>query len=109
MKLYCVPEGVWPKGQVDGSHPSLSRVEELFPCNLVEITDSYLCNAVVEVGVETTEGEVLSFCTATVLDGIVGEASIVAVVVEDADAMLLGKVFKRVLSIHHFFRGQLHH
>ncbi len=46
---------------------------------------------------------------ATVLEGIVGKASIVAVVVGDADAMLLSKVFQCALSTHCFFRGQLCH
>ncbi len=46
---------------------------------------------------------------ANVLEGIVGKASIAAVVLEDADAMLLGKVFKCALNTNHFFRGQFHH
>jgi hypothetical protein len=45
------------------------------------------------VGVDPTKGKTLSLGTAAVLEGVVHELSIVAVVVEDADAMLLGKVF----------------
>jgi hypothetical protein len=73
----------------------------------VEVADSLLRNAILEVGIDPTKGKLLSFCTATVLEGVVHEASIVAVVVEDADAMLLGKVLERTLSVHCLFRGKL--
>ncbi len=78
-------------------------MEELFPCTLVEIVDSFLCESVLKVGIDATEGEVLSLCIATALEGIVGKASIVALAVEDANAMLLGKVFKQALGFHCFF------
>jgi hypothetical protein len=61
------------------------------------------------VGIDPTEGELLSFCTAAVLEGVVCESSVVAVVVEDVDAVLLRKVFKGLLGFHGFLGGKLGH
>jgi hypothetical protein len=84
-------------------------MEELLPRTLPEISDGFLCNAILEVGIDPTEGESLSFCNAAVLEGIVCKSSVVAVVVEDADAVLLGKVFKGLLGFHGFLGGKLGH
>jgi hypothetical protein len=84
--------------QVDGGRPSLVRVEELLPCTISKVPDGFLCNAILEVGIDPTEGESLSLCTAAVFDGIVCKSSIVAVVVEDLDAVLLSKVFEGSLA-----------
>jgi hypothetical protein len=94
MEVDDGPEGIWPKGQVDGGRPSLVHMEELLPCTLSEVPDGLFCNAILEVGVDPTEGEMLPLCTAAVLEGVVCKLSIVTVVVEDTDAMLLGKVPK---------------
>jgi hypothetical protein len=84
-------------------------MEELLPRTLPEISDGFLCNAILEVGIDPTEGELLSFGTAAVLEGVVCKTSVVAVVVEDADAVLFGEVLKGSLGIHGFLGGELHH
>ncbi len=94
MKVSGTPECIWPKGQVGGGRPALVRMEELLPCTLSEVPDGLFCNAILEMGIDSTEGEMLPLCTAAVLEGIVCKFSIVAVVVEDTDAVLLGKVLK---------------
>ncbi len=55
----------------------------------MKVADGFLCNAILEVGVDLTEGELLPLYTAAVFEGIVCKLSVVAVVVEDADAVLL--------------------
>ncbi len=94
---------------MDGGRPALACMEELFPCTLPEISDGFLCNAILEVGIDPTEGELLSFGAAAVLEGVVCKMSVVAVVVEDVDAMLLGKVLKGSLGFHGFLGGELGH
>jgi hypothetical protein len=61
------------------------------------------------MGVDPTKGKTLSLGTAAVLEGVVSKFSIVPMVVEDADAVLLGKVLERALGFHCFFRGELGH
>ncbi len=97
MEINCVPEGVWPKGQVHGSWPLLLHTKELLPHALGEVADGLFCNAVLEVGINPAKGELLSLGAATVLESVVCKLSIVAVVVEDADAMLPGKVLNCAL------------
>jgi hypothetical protein len=102
-------EGIWPKGQVDGSRLLLGHMEELFPCTLTEVPDGLFCNAVLEVGVDPTKGEPLPLGTAAVLEGVVCKSSIVAMVVEDADAVMLGKVLKGLFGFHRLFGGKIGH
>jgi hypothetical protein len=78
-------------------------MEELLPCTLSKVPDGLFCNAILEVGIDPTEGKSLPLCTAAVLEGVVCKLSVVAVVVEDADAVLLGKVFEGSFGFHCFF------
>jgi hypothetical protein len=78
-------------------------MEELLLCTLLVVPDGLFCDAILEVGVDPTEGETLPLCTAAVLEGVVCKSSIVAVVVEDVDAKLLGKVFEGLFGFRCFF------
>jgi hypothetical protein len=49
------PEGIWQKRQVDGGRPLLARIEELLPCTLLKVPDGFLCNAILEVGIDPTK------------------------------------------------------
>ncbi len=103
MKVSGTPERIWPEGQVNGGMPALGRMEELLPCTLSEVADGLFCDAILEMSIDSTEGEMLPLCTAAVLEGVVCKLSIVAVVVEDMDAVLLGKVLEGLLGFNCFF------
>ncbi len=109
MEVNRAPQGIWPKGQGDGSRPSLARMEELLPCTLLKVPDGLFCNAILKVEINPTEGELLPLCTAAILESIVCKLSVVTVVVEDADTVLLIKVFKGLFGFHCFFGGELGH
>jgi hypothetical protein len=109
VEVNGAPEGIWPKGQVDCGQPLLACMEELLPCTLLKVPDGLFCNAILEVGVNPTEGEPLPLCTAAVFGGVVCKLSVVAVAVEDADAVLPGKVFEGSFGFHCFFGGELGH
>jgi hypothetical protein len=101
--MNSTPKCIWPEGQVDGSRPALTRMEELLLCTLSEVPDGLYCNAVLEMSIDSTEGETLPLCTAAVLEGVVCTLSIVAVVVEDTDAVLLSKVLKGLFCFNCLF------
>jgi hypothetical protein len=103
VKVNGTFECIWPEGQVDGGWPALARMEELLSCTLPKVLDGFLCYAILEVGVDPTEGELLPLGTAAVLEGIVCKSSNVAMVVEDVDAVLLGKVLKGSFGFNHLF------
>jgi hypothetical protein len=109
VEVDSTPECMRPEGQVDGGRPALACMEELLPRTLPEISDGFLCNAILEVGIDPTEGELLSFGAAAVLEGVVCKLSVVAVVVEDADAVLLGKVLEGLLGFHGLLLGEFGH
>ncbi len=87
----------------------MAHMEELLPCTLLKVPDGFLCNAILEVGIDPTEGESLPLCKAAVLEGVVCKLSIVAVAVEDADTLLLSKEFKGLFGFHCFLRDELSH
>jgi hypothetical protein len=57
------------------------RMEQLLPCAFQEVLDGLLGNAVLEVGIYPTEGELLPCIVACLLEGFVVEASVVTMVV----------------------------
>ena len=107
MEVDSTPKCIRQESQVDGGRPALARMEELLPRTLLEISDGFLGNAILEVGVDLTEGELLPFGTAAVLEGVVCKSSIVAVGVEYAYAVLLGEVFKGLFGFHGLLEGSL--
>jgi len=63
-------------------------MEQLLARALREIANGALGDAILEVGIHAAEGELLSHVLAGLLEGIVVEVPIVAVVVEDLHAVL---------------------
>jgi hypothetical protein len=98
-----MPKRIWPEDQVDGGRPALARMEELFPCTLSEVPDGFFRDAVLEMGIDPTVGETLPLYTAAVLEDVVCKLSIVAVVVEDTDTVLLGKVLESLFGFNRLF------
>jgi len=60
-------------------------------CSPRDRGDGALGNAILEVGIHATEGELLSRVMAGLLEGVVVEVPVVAVVVEDLHAVLGGE------------------
>jgi hypothetical protein len=61
------------------------------------------------VGIDSTASELLPLCTAAILEGVVCKSSVVAMVVEDVDTLLLGKVLKGLFGFNPLFVGKLGH
>ncbi len=66
-------------------------MEQLLASTLGEVADRALGDAILEVGIDAAEGELLSCIVAGLLEGVVVEVPIVAVVMLDPHAMLGGK------------------
>jgi hypothetical protein len=66
-------------------------VEQLLASAFGEVADGALSNTILEVGDDTAEGELLLRVVAGLLEGIVKEATIVAVVVLDLHTVFGGK------------------
>ncbi len=81
MKVSCILQGIWPQCKVDCLWPAGECMEQLLPCAFQEVLDGLLGNAILEVGIYPTEGELLTCFVACLLKGDVVELSIVAMVV----------------------------
>ncbi len=88
MKVGDIPQGIWPQSKVDCLQPAGVRMEQLLPCAFSEVMDGLLGNAILKVGINPTEGELLPCVVACLSEGVVVETSVVAVVMEDLDSML---------------------
>ncbi len=73
-------------------------MQQLLSRALAEVADCVLGDFILEVGIHATEGETLMTVVACLTEGIVGETSIITVVVLDAYTVLSGKGLKRSLS-----------
>ncbi len=81
MKVGCIAQGIWPQSKVDCLWPVGMRMEQLLPCAFLEVLDGLHGDAILEVGIYPTEGELLPCLMACLLEGVVMKASIVTMIV----------------------------
>jgi hypothetical protein len=81
VKVGCIAQGIWPQSKVDCLQPAGAHMEQLLLCAFQEVSDGLLGNAILEVGIYPTEGELLPCPMACLLEGIVMKASIVTMIV----------------------------
>ena len=74
--------------------PASACVEQLLACALQEIVDRVLGDALLEMSIDSAEGELLSRVVAGLPEGVVLKAPVVAVVVEDLHAVFSGECFE---------------
>ena len=77
-------------------------MEQLLARTLREIADGVLGDAILEVGIHAAEGELLSRVVAGLLEGVVVEVPVVAVVVEDLHAVLGGECLEGAFGCESF-------
>jgi hypothetical protein len=74
-----IAQCVGPQCKVHRSRPSSPGMQQLLSCAFREVADGALGDAIFEVGVHATEGELLARVVACLLECVVGESTIVAV------------------------------
>ena len=75
-------------------------VEQLFPCTLAEVPNGLLSNPILEMGVDAAEGAEPLICDRTCsFEVVVGKSTIVAMVMQYLDAVLIGKVLESSLGV----------
>ena len=71
--------------------PASACVEQLLACAFREISDRALGDAILEMSIDSAEGELLSRVMAGLFEGVVLEVPIIAVVMLDSHAVLGGE------------------
>ncbi len=64
-----------------------------------EVADGAFWDSILEMGVDAAEGELLVALLVVSLEGVVGKAAIVAMLVADGDAMLGSKLLECSLGL----------
>ena len=82
-----IAQCVGPQCKVRRCGPSSPGVQQLLACAFGEVADGALGNAILKVGVHTTEGKLLARVVTCLFKGVVGELPIVTVVVLDSDTV----------------------
>ncbi len=87
---------------MDCLRPADAHVEQLLPCAFQEVLDGLLGNAILKVGIDPTEGELLLCVVACLSEGIVAKTSIVTMLIEDLDSMFCSVLLKGKLGSKYF-------
>ncbi len=103
MEERCVAQGIWPYGKVHCLRPASTCVEQLLASAFGEVADGALSNTILEVGIDATEGELLSHVVAGLLEGVVEEATVVAVVVLDLHTVFGSKGLESTFGCYRLF------
>jgi hypothetical protein len=87
-----VEQGIWPQCKVNCLQSASTSMQQLLACALQEVMDGALSNAILEVSVHATEGELLVCVLTCLLEGFVGKFPIVAVTMLNFYALLGDKL-----------------
>jgi hypothetical protein len=100
VKVRSIAQGIWPQGKMDCLWPVSACVEQLLACALREVPDGLLFNAILEVGIYPTKGELLPCVVVCLSEGVVVKLPIVAVVMHDFDSVWCKPMWaKNVLNV----------
>ncbi len=87
-------QGVWPQCKVNCLWPASASVQQSLARALQEIADGALGDAILEVSIYATLGELLARVVACLLECIDGELTVVAVIMLNVYDVLGGKSLK---------------
>ena len=87
-----------PDGHVNCIGPTGLGKQKHLAGGLRQVADGLLSNAILEVSVDTTEGQSLATRMAVCHKGIVLESAIVGMIVLDGDSVVAGKAFEGLLG-----------
>jgi hypothetical protein len=93
-----IAQGVWPMHKVHCLVPESASVQQLLARALQKVADGGLSNAILEVSIYATEGELLVLFVACLLECIVGKPTVVAVLMLNFYTMLGGKGLEGAFS-----------
>jgi hypothetical protein len=97
-----VAQGIWPQRKVNCLQPASVSVQQLLVRAFQEIADGALGDTILEMGVHATEGEFLARFVARLLERIVRELTVVAVIMLNFYAVLGSKGLKGMFGSNGF-------
>ena len=95
--------GIWPQADQDHSLPLAHGIEHGGPGLFLSVSDASLCYAILKMSIHSAVCQSLALPLAVVNERVVGEASVVRVIVQDFYSVLLARSFKCMLSLYRLF------
>ena len=80
MEEHGIAQGIGLQREVHRCRPVSTSIQQLLAHTCGEITDAALGNAILEMGIDATNGKVLVRVVTCLLKGVVGESPIVAMI-----------------------------
>ncbi len=94
---------------MDCCRPASAGVQQLLVRALGEVADCTLGDPILEMGVHATKGELLAALLAQLLEGVVRESSVVAVIMQNFYAVFGSKLFERALGLEGLLDRKIKH
>jgi hypothetical protein len=82
-----------------GSRPLVPCMEQLLTCTLTEVANGLFGYSILKMSIDATESKSLICTCPRVLEVIIGESTIVAMVVKNLHTMLFGEVLEGLLGV----------
>ena len=92
-------QSVWPEGQVDCRQPAGTCMQKLLARTLQQVANQALCDSILKMCVHTAKGELLSCVLACLFEGVVRKSLIVAMIVQNFNAMVSGELLDGALGL----------
>ncbi len=92
-----------------GSRPLVPCMKQLFSCALTEVANGLFGYSILKMSVDAAEGDSLIRTCACILEIIVNESTIVAMVVKNSHTMLFGKVLEGSLGVDCLLQSETSH
>ncbi len=106
MEVRRILQGVRPKGQMKGSRPLVPCMEQLLSCALTEVANGLFGYSILKMSIDAAEGNSLIHTCACILEVIVSESTIVAMVVKNLHIMLFSKVLEGSFGVNCLLRSE---
>jgi hypothetical protein len=107
VDIVCHVEGKGPKVSGDCLGPAMLGVHQHSACRDLEIANALLGESILKMGVDASKGYRLMAFGTVIHEGVVGEMTIVGMVVLDGHAMGTGVGFEGTFGLDGFFSVSL--
>ena len=79
-------------------------MQKLLACTLRQVANCVLCNSILKMGLHAAKGELLSLVLACLFEGIVRKSPIVAMMVQNFNAVVSGDLLEGTFGLDCFGR-----
>ena len=102
MSIVCVANCIWPEFSRDSSGPSCFCVENRGARCFLQVSNAFFSHSILEMCIHSTECDFLTLSCYVSEPKVVGETSVVGMIMLDMYIVVLGEFFERSLGFQCF-------